>query len=186
MLVVEYAAGPVLRQVTLRLHQGLNMVALPVQPADPSIAAVTAPIADKLVRVWAHDAWDSVSPWSYYEPGMESELASLELGRGYWFDMAADGQLTIRGWQQASALIPLHAGRNLIGHPACVAVDMDTVLGRLGDKVDIVWYYDADTPAAPWRSYSPDVPYWVNEVTWLEPGKAYWITVFEDALLRVP
>ncbi|MBM3189343.1 MAG: DNRLRE domain-containing protein, partial [Chloroflexi bacterium] len=185
-LVIEYAAGPVLRDFTWDLEAGLNLISLPVRPEDGRVETLLAPIADRLVSVWAYDAWDAADPWEFYQRGAGGDLYELEMGRGYWLQMTAPARLTVCGWQYPSAKVALRAGMNLVGHPAMIALDLDTLHGRLGDALEMAWTYDGADPDSPWRSYSPEAPSWANDLGWLRPGSGYWITVREDAVLNVP
>jgi len=176
-----------LQTFDITLRAGLNMISLPLQPTDSAIEVVLAPLGDALLRVWAHDSASPSNPWRVYEPGDTSGgLATLDLGKGYWFEMSQPAALTIQGQAVSSTLIPLRSGRNLIGYPALGNQDFAVALESIDGLVDTVWQYDASDSRDPWSRYSPTKPPWSNDLVRFEEGKGYWIVVTADCALQLP
>jgi len=171
----------------ITLRAGLNMISLPLQPTESAIEVVLAPIDDALLRVWAHEGADPSNPWRVYEPGKTSGgLTTLDVGRGYWFEMSQPAVLTIQGQAVSSTVIPLRSGRNLIGYPALGSKELAVALQSIDGLVDTVWQYDASDPRNPWSRHSPARPAWTNNLLLFEEGKGYWIVVTADCVLQLP
>jgi hypothetical protein len=186
-LVIEYAVIPTYEDYVLQLYAGLNMVSLPVQPDNDSIEALLAPMSDSLIRVWAYDASDLEDPWMLYEPGgANNRLDVVRLGEAYWFEMAADATITLRGIEHPSAVIPLYNGWNFVGYPSLTERDLLSVFGDTMGVVQLIWHYDAEDKADPWKRYSPGMPPSANDLTRLKPGTGYWVMTAADAELTIP
>ena len=114
---------------TFSLRSGWNLVALPLSPADPSPAAVFAPIADRLVGVFKYDACNTADPWKRYDPAapaQANDLTSIDTRIGLWVEIRADATLTITGTVPTNVTIPLCQGDNLTAYPSG---DADSVAG---------------------------------------------------------
>ena len=55
----------------------------------------------------------------------------------------------------------------------------------LAGKYDKVYMHKADDPSDPWKIYDAFLPAYVNDLTTIEPGFAYWINVKENCNLVV-
>ena len=92
-------------------------------------------------------------------------------------------------WVQGTAVtavnISLLTGWNLISIPVQPAdTAVGTVLSGLGTKYDSVWTYN--TSEDKWYKYYTDPAYsFLNDLTDIEPGKAYWIKASQDVDLSV-
>jgi PKD repeat protein/rhodanese-related sulfurtransferase/nitrous oxidase accessory protein NosD len=92
----------------LALHEGWNLISLPVEPADPSPRAVLGDLP-------AVHAW-------HWEPRCEMYVAAqtLEPRHGYWVWMAPDTReagtrVLVRGEVLDETMVPLSAGWQLLG-----------------------------------------------------------------------
>ena len=65
---------------TISLTPGWNLISLPIQPSDKSIANVLSGIPDKYSIVWSYVN----GAWKKYQPGKPSDLTTFEPGYGYW------------------------------------------------------------------------------------------------------
>ena len=187
-LVLEYGVGSRQIEYELKLYKGLNMVSLPILPAEPSIGAVLAEGAGKVVHVWAYDASDANNPWRLYELGMVASngLQRFALEQGYWIEMSEDASVIVRGVERLGGTIPLRAGWNLIGYPSLTSQEIESALRTIAAQVEQVWHYDPRDVADPWKRYSPSQPAWANDLTRLAPGEGYWIRTTEDCELTIP
>lgn len=172
---------------TLSLKQGHNMVSFPVIAEDPSFEAVLAPIADRVVGVWAFDSDDGDAPWQVYLPASQGNtLTTVDPRLGYWIEVSSDASLALSGASPAPQTIALHRGWNLIGYPCLVERPTAQVLAAIADRVTIAWYYDAASPTDPWKRYVPGAPDWANTLVDMRPTRGYWILVVEDCSLTIP
>jgi len=186
-LVVEYTTGPVYRDFTLHLYDGLNMVSLPVRPDDATTESLFAGISDRIVRVWTFDAADPADPWKLYEPsgGEANDLAQLSVERGYWVEVSDDVEVTVNGRVYYGMTIPLRQGWNFIGYPALTERSLESALDGIASFVELVWHYRAQDAADPWKRYDPSASPWSNDLTRLSPGEGYWILVKQDCQMTL-
>jgi len=69
---------------TIPLAAGWNLVGYPFAAAQ-GMAAMVAPLGERLQSIYAYDATDAADPWRTYTPGWPvSTLTSLQPGKGYW------------------------------------------------------------------------------------------------------
>jgi hypothetical protein len=86
----------------LPLQPGWNLIGYPVQTANvPTatrpISLVLASIAGDYSIVYGYDAADMRDPWKLYTPqyNVQSDLAALDFGRGYWLCVTATQPITL-------------------------------------------------------------------------------------------
>lgn len=72
----------------LLLYEGWNLIGIPGEPTDPSIAVMLASIIDDIESVWTYNG--ETGFWSSYSPGAPSDLSEMVGGKGYWIKMTAD------------------------------------------------------------------------------------------------
>ncbi|NLG52295.1 MAG: DNRLRE domain-containing protein [Chloroflexi bacterium] len=184
-LVVEYSVE-VPQSYTLRLYEGMNLISLPVLPADPSVAAVFGPVLDDVVVIWSQDASDSAAPQKLYdaEDAALAGLAQLEPGRAYWVQMREGADLPVSGKSIEGMTLALKKGENMVGYPSLTTRDVAAALAGISDKVEQVWSYDASDAGDPWKRYEAAGPTWTNDLHEFAPGRGYWIQVKEGCELR--
>jgi len=160
----------------ISLKEGWNLISLPLQPEDLSIASVLAPISGNYGIIWAYDASDSLDPWKKYDPSVPfgNDLLEMEAGSGYWILMGAEDTLPVTGSLPVLPVSGLEPGWNLIGYTSLSSQPITDVLSSISSNYSIVWAYDASDTADPWKKYDPSVPFG-NDLTEMEPGKGYWI-----------
>ena len=74
----------------------------------------------------------------------------------------------------------LNQGWNLVGYPNPESVETSIGLSSLSNKYDMIYGYDNNLKV--WKIYSPyPSPLFNNTLTQLEPGKGYWIYVYENS-----
>jgi hypothetical protein len=86
----------------ISLQPGWNLIGYPVQTAG--VPTTTRPISDILASiagdysiVYGYDAADARDPWKLYapRPDVQSDLAALDFGRGYWLCITATQPITL-------------------------------------------------------------------------------------------
>ena len=184
-LVVEYRVE-VPQSHTLHLYEGMNLISLPVLPADPSVAAVFGPVMDRVIGIWTHDPADATVPRKLFEAenAALTGLEQLDVQHAYWVQMSAAADLTVTGKSAEGTALALKRGENMVGYPSLTARDIAAALGGVSSKVELVWSYDASDPSDPWKRYVPRVPPWTNDLYEFAPGRGYWIQVSEDCALQ--
>jgi len=168
------------------LGVGWNLISIPRVLNGSAPEVVLASIAGKYDLVYAWDASDPADPWKSYMPGLGGDLTYISRNMGLWVRMTQAGTLTVEGEMPTTTSIPLYAGWNLIGYPAGVARPVPDALASIAGKYTLVFEYDASSPDAPWRSYSPQVPDFANTLAEMRPGFGYWVKATQDCTLTVP
>jgi hypothetical protein len=186
-LVLEYGVGVGQATYTLKLHKGLNMISLPLLPAEASVEALLAGSAEKIVRIWAYEPSEGGALWRLYEPGKVGPHALQRLvpGAGYWVEASEETSLTLKGAEIPQSIIPLKAGWNLIGYPSLTRREVGSALEAIAAYVEQMWHYDPEDAEDPWKLYSPKQPAWANDLVYLAPGEGYWILVSQDCELTL-
>jgi hypothetical protein len=92
---------------------------------------------------------------------------------------------TVLGQYNITTSFTLCTGWNLIGYPAARPRPVKDVLASISGKYTLVYGYDGNDLADPWEKYDP--AYSVgNDLTMLQPGRAYWINMKDPATLVIP
>jgi hypothetical protein len=145
--------------VTLNLVQGWNLVSLPVQPADSSVAAV---FGDLVAPPFGWPTADGVAPLAY------QARQSVTAGEGMWlyWDGTVRDKLTVVG-RPVRSWSHLIQGWNLVGPTAEVALPGNPAIGGP------VWWYN--TASGAYEAVEPGDS--------LLPGNGYWIFALEETVL---
>jgi len=126
--LVAFVVSPSIRaDQTISLDVGWNLIAVQVEPTDPSPEAVFGPVAG-LISAWTYEAtgeqWLAYRSSAFDEAAAEKNALSavsfsaLEMGRAYWILMNTAGSITISGTKPPLApAVKLKQGWNLIGIP---------------------------------------------------------------------
>ena len=184
-----------------RLSPGWNLVSLPGEPADSSIASVFGPG----VEVRTVYTYDPVIPGGWQvavretlDSDWQGDLTEINGQRGYWVlsDAIQDWEVSIPRLSGGAAgtgtpiqppVIPLYAGWNLIpvtdisGNGAGGdTLSADVYLQSLDDGIDLARVLGFDTIRNQWETVlDPDMQ--MNNT--LEIGAGYWIFVREATSL---
>ncbi len=163
---------------TLHLHEGWNLISIPIQPYNTSLNSILAPINGKYDAVVTF-----TTDWLYYIQNGNSWVTTLNIiepGRGYWINMKEEADLTVYGNTITNATVALHEGWNLVGMPVERSLNIDQL--TIKDKwIDIYTF----TTSWVYKSYSHE-SYFGNLDT-MDPGRGYWINMVEPGeLMFVP
>ena len=161
------------------LGPGWNLISLPAEPSDPDPAAVFAPIAASVERVYAYDACDPSDPWKLYDPAdpAASDLVAIDHRMGLWVESRGNANLPIDGTPLASTDFSLCSGWNLIGYPSAVPRPVPSALAPILGSLVRVFGYDAFEALVPWKVFDIAAPGWANDLAAMVPGRGYWVLV---------
>jgi len=163
---------------SLALTTGWNLVALPVQPVNPAIDQVLAPIAGKYTMVYTYNGCDPTDPWKKYDPAaplFANDLTQLQATQGFWIKVSTPASLAVSGSTPVSVTQSLCAGWNLVSYPRQAAVAVGTALTPILACTEIVYAYVAADRLDYWKKYAPAAPPFANDLTELKPGLGYWL-----------
>ena len=162
------------------LAGGWNLASLPYKPADIGMAKVLTGISGNYYIVWE---FTPPSTWKSYDPNdpTYSELQNFSNEKGYWIKTKGEKALAIMGIE-ATKIINLASGWNLIGYPKTGEVAVGTALQSIANQYNIVWEF---TPPSTWKSYDPNDPTY-SELKNFAPGKGYWIKMINAGTLTLP
>lgn len=165
---------------------GWNLVSLPEEPASTDPATVLSSISGSYDSVWTYDACDA-NPWKVYDPNdlPGSTLTAIDHHQGLWVDSTAPADLLSEGTLPATTTFQLCTGWNLIGFPAGQPRHVRNALQTIEGKYLRVFGYDPTDIVDPWEVYSVGAPEWANDLTFMIPGRGYWVLVTEAVTLEI-
>jgi predicted MPP superfamily phosphohydrolase len=161
-----------IRQTSIQLHTGWNLISLPLTPEDAAILNVLSPVADNWNSVWSYEGGN----WKRYDltgPDFLNSLTIMEPGKGYWLHMNSDDTLSITGSEPRVKSIPLSAGWNLVGYNSLNSMPTTEAMSSVEGNWNSVWSYEAGR----WKRYDLTGPDFLNSLTIMEPGKGYWLNM---------
>ena len=172
------SVGPV--EKNLILYPGWNLFSLSVEPSDTDISEVLGAISGQYTEVWAFDA--SSQQYIGYVPGEEiTDLSELHAGRGYLIRMSSPAVLSVSG-ERVTDSMPLIPGSNLVGCPSEFQMPVQDAFASISGKLNSVWSLDATS--GKWRHFHFEGPIFLNDLSHVEPGKAYWVDMETDGVLE--
>ena len=163
----------------LNLREGWNFISLQVEPQDPAIGAVLAPISGKYSGIWKYDP--ATSQYVGYVPSQGiTDLTELHGQEGYLIHVTSGCMLTINGTQMSND-ISLVQGWNLVPCPSDHPVKVEDALQSIAGKYEALWAYDPI--AKEWKTHVPSQGSVLNTLDMMQPGTAYWLEVSEPSQL---
>ncbi|MCL0090017.1 hypothetical protein M1O54_06680, partial [Dehalococcoidia bacterium] len=154
------------------LHEGWNLISLPlmIDPTPP--ADLLAGILDHVKSVWHFDAADGA--WKAFSPRVGGDLAYMDDGMAFWIEMSAPATLTVTGPEiirEAGPVppptIPVVEGWNMVGFTS--RTPMPSAEYFAGLDLRVVWGFELGR--------------WVEDPENLQPGRGYWIKVVTDGAI---
>lgn len=171
--------GPVIQ--TIVLTPGWNLVSFNVDPRDPDVREVLAPIAGLYTEVSTLFGGKAI----VFRPELPDSLNSLKVidaSRGYWIRMTAGANLTTAGTQMAPATpIRISEGWNLVSYLPPKPLPVSEALASIEGTFAEVRGFDVEG-----QSYLPYVPAELNTLTTLRPGYGYLIYAVDSGMLVYP
>jgi M6 family metalloprotease-like protein len=175
---VTIADIKIAQEMAIDLLPGWNLISLYLQPLDTDCGSVLSSLEGKYDSIWTYDA--AIGIWKgqvFNDLPTLNDLDRIESGAGYWIMMNQPGTLTIQGVQPGTA-IPLKADWNLVGYNSQTPTLVESLLYSDESKCNSVLTYDPIERK--WFCYDSNVPDFLNNLRYLEPGKGYWIEAKED------
>jgi len=169
------------REVAIELNVGWNLVSIYTQPLDASLDSVLFSVQGKYDSIWTYDP--AAREWLKYIVGGSPTLNNLHEirpGLGYWIKMNRRARLIGLGMQPVTA-ITLKTGWNLVGYNSQTPKPVEDCISTI--ECNSVWTYDPDQEE--WLRYFPEGPSFLNNIRFMEPGKAYWINSKEEGVWDV-
>lgn len=160
------------KTITLNLPQGWNMFSINVNPLDPAIANLMAPVANDLVIV-KNDKGQNYIP-AY---GID-EIGDLDFKQGYQAYLKQSVSLPVTGQPiHPIPAIPLPAGWSMISYLPEKPIDATLALASIEKYLVIV----KDNRGL---SYIPQ--YGINTIGMMQPGQGYQVYLTANANLKYP
>jgi len=151
------------------LTAGSNLVSLPLEVDDDSVASILATVPWTSVRTYRDGMWRTA-----YAGRPGSGLDALPAGSAFWIEVSSDAWWTLVGRTPGTTQVPLRAGWNLVGYPALFARPAAEVFAGI-DVVAMERFADAP-------------PYNLQRLDgagMLSPGRGYWVQVRQDSILTI-
>ncbi len=163
------------------IKSGWNFLSIQLEPNDTSLATVMDPIMDDIIAVWSYDTLSD--DWSRYDKNNPfpwlNDLENVYSLTGYWVLADSETSLLTNGSFMTDEPIQLYAGWNLVGYKSIETRDLMDAISMIYDHLNAIWTYD--TKDDRWLRYDKNNPFpWLNDLQYVEPGKAYWIKVTEN------
>lgn len=161
------------------LNPGWNMVSFFLEPESPSVEDVLSPIWLHFNSLWTfNDSGEWISYTKNLPPFM-NDLSEIESHKGYWLLMDADYEydnaLHVHGNFDYS-LNTLHSGWNMIGSKTIATEAITSIIGQFDNKLQVAWTYEDGG----WKSYTPSLPPFMNDIDFAKPGQGYMIYLDES------
>lgn len=153
------------KTATINLHEGWNLMSLPVRPDSTQITDIFT--EEQLLDVdviWDYNSGD----WQYWttEPGYTNQFSSLDPKKGYYVYCYAPISVTVTGVSTApKTMSQLSPGWNLIGYP----LTYDSAISSRYASAVLIWKYDGG-----WQ-YWTTLEGYANQFDQLSPGLGYWV-----------
>ena len=152
----------IIRETTIPLHTGWNLISIPLVPEDSNIDSVFSAITGNYGVVWTTT---STGGWKSSNHAF-GRLTDITVDKGYLIYMTASDTLVIEGTEPASTTIDLASGWNLVGYPSQTTRSITDVLS--GVSYGVVW---TTTSTGGWKSSNQAF----GRLTDMSPSNGYMI-----------
>lgn len=166
---------------TLSLYEGWNFVSLPFDPVNTNLDYVLGPVLQDCISVWSYDNVERKWLKHIFDgSSFPDDLTTIEFGKGYLINMSGDATLTVAGKVIEQSYVILKRGWNLVGCNSMAGLSLDAL--NLIQYESISTY---DNPGNEWVRYAPVGPPFMNNLGYLETGKAYWLYANKDCTWHI-
>jgi len=162
---------------TLEMNDGWNLISLYVRPIDMSVEVIFAPIIENLRKV--KDIYSSYDP---NLPSVYNTLQELEEGNGYYVKLMAASVLDVTGAPLDPTQTPLdiNSGWNLVAYVNQNSMDVEEACAELIDSGNLRKVKDI------FSSFDPNLPSAYNTLVNMDPGKGYYMKIFDAVTFYYP
>ncbi len=176
--------------VSIPLYSGWNLVSIPLQPEDTAVEQVFSSVAGNLQLAYAYRACDQLDSWKKFDPGAPSfvnDLQHVDETMGLWMKVGSASGLTLVGLPRSgSAEISLCPGWNLVSFPGLQAQSITEAVASITNCLEIIYSFESDDTADPWKKYDPNAPIFVSDLTQMKPGLGYWMNANQSCVWTIP
>jgi Tol biopolymer transport system component len=159
--------------VGVLLHEGWNLISIPLIQSDTDIGAVLSSIFGSFNAVQWFNLTDLGDQWKHNhieKPSHMNDFTEINHTMGFWIHITKPGGAIFvyngtRSSQNQS--ISLHVGWNLVGYPSLSHYNLTMGLNNLefSTDVDCIQWFDADTK----------IWHFMDQNDNFIPGRGYWI-----------
>lgn len=165
----------------ISLVAGWNYVSLPMEPFNTDVTLLLSSIGTNARSIWAYDAVSS--KWLRYDldgPDFLNDLNTVKAGIGYQIFMTDSGILKVAGTLPDTA-ISLLDGWNFVGCNAQSSIIVENAISSIIANHPSIWTINPEN--SEWLGYDPENP--PNDLTTIDPKKAYWVHVTGSCVWNV-
>ncbi len=163
------------------LHQGWNLVSLPVKPVNNSLFAIFTPgVMSNVTVIWEYNSSNVSSEWRYYttlgDPYIQGNLSELNEKQGFWVLCKNNTTLRVTGTIPETSDVTLNPDWNLVGNPTMAIRNVRDVY----TTSFVVWEYESLTQSYDYWCRDADNPgsiYIQGTLTTLKPCYGYWVLI---------
>lgn len=164
----------------LALSSGWNMVSFFLEPNTSDIEDILRPVWDNFKSLWT---FDDSGEWVSYTKGLPvfmNDLNEIHSHKGYWLVLDSgyddsDARLKVHGRFNTSA-VQLNTGWNLVGSKSISTEPIPSMIGPYDNILQVAWTYEEDG----WKSYTPGLPPFMNDIAVVKPGQGYMIQMADS------
>jgi hypothetical protein len=167
----------------LFLHEGWNLISIPLIQADDNLYKVLETIEGKYDAVQWYNPNDTRDLWKHNKVGKPygNDLLNLNEKMGFWIHITQPGGALFNysGIRPSiNQLISLHKGWNLVGYPSETMYNQTEAMNAidLKSEVNMIMWYNANSKS--WR--------WMDSDGYFVYGKGYYIHVKSECVWEVP
>jgi parallel beta-helix repeat protein len=161
------------------LTAGWNLISLPLEQSNTSIATVLSSIAGNWDVVWWYNAiggtWHSTN----------DDLTDINHTMGFWIHMKTPDTLIVTGSIPNTTSIQLYQGWNLVGNPSFCIHGFGEIFASISGNYTAVQWFNAKDKGDPWKHYQINKPQELNDLKYITLGRGYWLYVKEDCVWEV-
>jgi parallel beta-helix repeat protein len=166
------------------LHQGWNLISVPLLQSNKSLEAVLQSIEGEYDAAQYFNASDQNDSWKHHhisKPPDLNDYTEINHKMGFWVHITTPGGtlFTYSGKRlPQNQTVTLYPGWNLVGYPSLSNKNRTEALNNLtfDQDVDAIWTFDSKTQK--WKE--------IGESEYFEIGRGYYIHVISKCLWDVP
>lgn len=179
------ATGASTASVTVALASGWNFVGLTQNVTNTSIANISASLnlsgVEKIMYYNPTSGWKTcVVSAGALDGACASQIATMDMGKGYWIKTTAAQNFNTRGQQAAAVTLNLTSGWNAVSFPRLFGAtrNASTVFASIAGNYSKILSFDGNSQS--YRSYVPGY----GDLA-LTGGSAFWIYMTGNSTVTI-